>query len=93
LTWPRGPAERRASRYTDLVPYRTSLCLMVSMVREGAISPVELLEAHLKLIENRNPEINAFVAVLADSALQEAREREATLHRGEPLGGRRARHN
>ena len=69
-----------------VVPYRASLCLMVSMVREGAISPVELVEAHLKQIESRNPQINAFVTVLADQALAEARSCEAGIRRGEPLG-------
>ena len=68
------------------VPYRASLCLMVSMVREGAISPVELVQAHLKQIENRNPEINAFVTVRADEALAEARACEARMGRREPLG-------
>jgi amidase len=79
-------AERSRLSYTGLVPYRASLCLMVSMVREGAISPVELVEAHLKQIESRGPEINAFVTVLAEEALAEARERQAALGRGEPLG-------
>jgi Asp-tRNA(Asn)/Glu-tRNA(Gln) amidotransferase A subunit family amidase len=69
-----------------VVPYRASLCLMVSMVREGAFSPVELVEAHLKQIEVRNPDINAFVTVMADEALAEARACEAGMRRGEPLG-------
>jgi Asp-tRNA(Asn)/Glu-tRNA(Gln) amidotransferase A subunit family amidase len=55
---------------------------MVSLVREGAISPTELVEAHLQQISQRNPQINAFTVVLADEARREAREREA----GEPLG-------
>jgi Asp-tRNA(Asn)/Glu-tRNA(Gln) amidotransferase A subunit family amidase len=46
---------------------------MVSMVREGAISPLELLDAHLRRIEERNPSINAFVTVLADEAREAAR--------------------
>ncbi len=59
---------------------------MVSMVREGAISPLELVEAHLKQIEARNPLVNAFVTVLADEALAAARQCEAALRSGEPLG-------
>ncbi len=59
---------------------------MVSMVRDGVVSPSELLEAHLQQIERRNPSINAFTAVAADRARAEAREREAQLARGEPLG-------
>ncbi|MBZ5585772.1 MAG: amidase [Acidobacteriia bacterium] len=52
------------------------------MVRERAISPVELVRAHLRQIEECNPRLNAFVEVLADSALAEARERES----GPPTG-------
>jgi Asp-tRNA(Asn)/Glu-tRNA(Gln) amidotransferase A subunit family amidase len=68
------------------MPYRSSLCLMVSMVRDGAISPVELVEAHLRQIERRNPQINAFVMVLAEQARAEARARETALARGEQQG-------
>lgn len=56
------------------------------MVRDGAISPVELVESHLRQIESCNHEINAFVMVLAESALAEARCREAAIARGVPLG-------
>jgi amidase len=59
---------------------------MVSMVRERAISPVELIEAHLRQIEHRNPSLNAFVTVMAGEALREARDREAAALRDEPLG-------
>jgi Asp-tRNA(Asn)/Glu-tRNA(Gln) amidotransferase A subunit family amidase len=46
---------------------------MASLVRDGAITPTELVEEHLRQIEKRNPVINAFVAVRADEALEEAR--------------------
>ncbi len=59
---------------------------MVSMVREGAISPTELVEAHLRQIEARNSELNAFVSVFAESALEEARSTERAIARGEHLG-------
>jgi amidase len=83
-----GPSrgKRPLSRYTGFVPCRASLCLMVSMVRNGEISPVELVEAHLKQIENSKPQINAFVRVRADEALAEARETETLLRRGERIG-------
>ncbi|HXB67163.1 MAG TPA: amidase family protein, partial [Candidatus Acidoferrales bacterium] len=68
------------------MPYRSSLCLMAAMVREGAISPVELVAAHLKQIEARNPALNAFVTVFAEQALAEARHREGAAKRGEPRG-------
>jgi len=59
---------------------------MVTMVREGAISPVELVEAHVRQIQVRNPELNAFVAVFAEQALAEARESERAVKHGEALG-------
>jgi Asp-tRNA(Asn)/Glu-tRNA(Gln) amidotransferase A subunit family amidase len=59
---------------------------MVSMLREGAISPVELVEAHLRQIERLNPSLNAFVAVLAESALEEARARKQARLGGRPMG-------
>ncbi|HZT33798.1 MAG TPA: amidase family protein [Bryobacteraceae bacterium] len=68
------------------MPYRSSLCLMASLVRERAISPVELVEAHLRQIESRNPEINAFVVVLAEEARAAARCAEEAVTHGEPLG-------
>jgi Asp-tRNA(Asn)/Glu-tRNA(Gln) amidotransferase A subunit family amidase len=59
---------------------------MVQMVRDRAVSPVELVEAHLRQIEARNPALNAFVSVFAEPARAEAREREAAIGRGETLG-------
>jgi amidase len=59
---------------------------MVSLVRERAISPVELVEAHLEQIARRNPALNAFVIVMEEQARREARALEAALLRNEPLG-------
>ena len=59
---------------------------MVSMVRSGAVSPVELVESHLQQIDARNPSLNAFVAVFAEEALAEARAREADLVHSQPPG-------
>jgi amidase len=59
---------------------------MVSMLREGEISPVELVEEHLRQIERANPQINAFVRVRAEEALAEARELEAAYRREERIG-------
>ena len=56
------------------MPYRSSLCLMAAMVREGEISPVELVEAHLRRIESENSRVNAFVRVFRDEALAAARQ-------------------
>jgi amidase len=68
------------------MPHRSSLCLMATMVRERQISPVDLVDAHLRHIEKHNPKINAFVRVLADQARQSAKQAETAVMRGEALG-------
>jgi aspartyl-tRNA(Asn)/glutamyl-tRNA(Gln) amidotransferase subunit A len=46
------------------------------------ISPVALTEAHLQRIEALNPRLNAFITLIADQALERARESEKALHNG-----------
>src|SRR5262249_146478 len=53
-------------------------------------SPLDLTGACLAEIERRNPELNAFITVTAESALEQARRAEAEIVRGEwkgPLHG------
>jgi Asp-tRNA(Asn)/Glu-tRNA(Gln) amidotransferase A subunit family amidase len=45
---------------------------MVSLVRDGVVSPLELVDAHLEQIARRNPELNAFVEVFDEQARHEA---------------------
>ena len=45
---------------------------MAALVRAQEVSPLELLDAHLKQIEERNPALNAFTLVLADQAREQA---------------------
>jgi aspartyl-tRNA(Asn)/glutamyl-tRNA(Gln) amidotransferase subunit A len=54
--------------------------------REGTISPVDATQAALDAIEAVDVDVNAFVSVEAESALQEARESEGRWRKGEPLG-------
>jgi Asp-tRNA(Asn)/Glu-tRNA(Gln) amidotransferase A subunit family amidase len=61
---------------------RSSLFLMASLVRDGALTPAELVEEHLRQIEKRNPTLHAFVTVRAEEALGEAR----ALDRGDARG-------
>jgi len=49
------------------------------------ISPVELMVACLAQIEQHNPTINA-MCTLSETAMEEAREAENAVMRGEPLG-------
>jgi aspartyl-tRNA(Asn)/glutamyl-tRNA(Gln) amidotransferase subunit A len=53
-----------------------SAAQMAAAVRAGEISPVELTRAVLERIEATAPTLNAFVTVMAESALAEARQAE-----------------
>lgn len=50
-----------------------SLTRMAALVRRREITPLELVEAHLNQIEERNRAINAFTMIFADRAREEAR--------------------
>jgi amidase len=59
---------------------------MAQLVRDRAISPVELVDAHLKQIDAVNPRINAFVSVFHEEARDAARLAEAAVTKGGALG-------
>src|SRR5437764_12648577 len=59
---------------------------MSEQIRHRKISPVELVEAHLRKIKNLNPVLNAFVQVDAEGAFRPAREAEVAVRRGAKLG-------
>lgn len=54
-------------------------------IRTKSLSPVEVVRAHLDRIEQVNPKINA-VVTLADDALEQARDAEKAVARGELRG-------
>jgi len=51
------------------------------LIRAREVSPVEVVEAHLRRVERLNPRLNAIVA-LAPDALERAREAEALVESG-----------
>jgi aspartyl-tRNA(Asn)/glutamyl-tRNA(Gln) amidotransferase subunit A len=57
-----------------------------ALIRRRALSPVECVAAVLEAIEASQPTLNAFVTVCRDRATAEAREAEAAVARGAPLG-------
>src|ERR1700716_2476995 len=59
---------------------------LAGAIRDGKLSSVEVVEAHLRRIESVNPQLNAVVQVVADRALLEARAADAARVSGEPLG-------
>jgi Asp-tRNA(Asn)/Glu-tRNA(Gln) amidotransferase A subunit family amidase len=59
---------------------------MSELIRQKELSPVELVEAHLKQIENLNPKLNAFVEIDPEGARQSALEAESAVMRGDRIG-------
>jgi amidase len=62
-----------------------SVTELAVLIREHGVSPVEALQACLDRIDRLNPTLNAIVT-LAPDAIEKAKEAEAAIMRGEPLG-------
>jgi aspartyl-tRNA(Asn)/glutamyl-tRNA(Gln) amidotransferase subunit A len=60
---------------------RPTIQQLSQQVLSRSISPVELTEDCLARIEKLNPELNAFITVLGDSALDQARRAEQEIER------------
>ena len=56
------------------------------LIAAKELSPVELVEATLERIDHYNSRLGAFITVTHDLALEQAREAEAAVLAGEPLG-------
>lgn len=69
------------------MPHRLTLTQMVEQIRSRKLSPVELVDAHLKQIEKHNPGVNAFVRVLGDEARAAAKAAENDRQSNAPLRG------
>ena len=65
---------------------RKSACELTALIASRAVSPIEVLDAHLAVIERVNPRLNAFVTLAADAARRQAHAVEASLTRGDQLG-------
>ncbi|HKC64356.1 MAG TPA: amidase [Pyrinomonadaceae bacterium] len=64
---------------------KLSATKLVALIAARKVSPVEVLEAHLRKIEQLNPKLNAIVTLAHDS-LERAREAESAIMRGDELG-------
>jgi aspartyl-tRNA(Asn)/glutamyl-tRNA(Gln) amidotransferase subunit A len=67
-----------------------SIAGVSDLLRRKEISPVDLTNASLARIEQLNPKLNAFITVMHDLALDQARAAEAEIHQGNwrgPLHG------
>ena len=58
---------------------------LIALMRARKTSPVEVVEAHLRRIDDVNPSLNAIVTI-ADDALDRAREAEAALMNSKDVG-------
>jgi amidase len=65
---------------------RKTACELASLIASKAVSPVEVLDAHLKTIARVNPKLNAIVTLAADAARSAAQQAEAAGARGDELG-------
>ena len=55
-------------------------------IRDGELAPTDVVEATLERIHDRNDRTNAFVTVTDELAREAAKEAEAAIERGDPLG-------
>src|SRR5438105_5672055 len=58
---------------------------LASLIRSREVSPVEVIDAHLRRIEQINPSLNAIVT-LAEDAIDRARAADIALSKGETPG-------
>ena len=56
------------------------------LIRNGEISPVEVIEAHLSRIRATEPVLNSFITLLPDEALAAARQAERDIRAGRYRG-------
>jgi aspartyl-tRNA(Asn)/glutamyl-tRNA(Gln) amidotransferase subunit A len=63
---------------------------LVGLIRDGKVSPLEVVEAFLRRIDEVNPVINAFVSLRREEAVREAKEMTESIASGAdpgPLAG------
>ncbi len=65
---------------------RSTIQQIAREIKQRSLSPVELTRDCLARIDKLNPKLNAFITVLADSALADARLAEQEIHRGNYRG-------
>src|SRR3984957_5164253 len=70
----------------DVTLTRKSARELARLIRERAVSRVEVLDAHLAAIAEINPSLNAIVTLAAEQAQDAARRSERAVAMGEPLG-------
>lgn len=64
----------------------TPTTVLAERIREGELSPVEVVDTFLARIEERNDELNAFITLIPEHAREAAKEAERAVERGDDLG-------
>jgi aspartyl-tRNA(Asn)/glutamyl-tRNA(Gln) amidotransferase subunit A len=77
-------------QYSAVICVPMTIAEVAQRVRRKELSPVEIMQECLRRIEELNPRLNAFITVMAESALEEARAAKEEISRGHwrgPLHG------
>ena len=59
---------------------------LVKLIQKKEVSSVEILDSLLKRIKDKNPQINAVVALDADRAMEKARKADELTMQGKKIG-------
>ena len=66
--------------------HRHTLTESAHLIAQGTISSTELIQSYLDQISRMNPTLNAFITVLGDQALQDAKSADEAIKNNKPLG-------
>lgn len=63
-----------------------SISIAASMIRAGEITPLELVESHLKRIEETEDQLNSFITIMSDEALDSAKKATDSTYTHKEIG-------
>jgi aspartyl-tRNA(Asn)/glutamyl-tRNA(Gln) amidotransferase subunit A len=78
--------DRLMKRTSSIFGLNLSIEGLSKLISSKQLSPVDLIEATLDQIRSLNPELNAFITVLEDSARAEAKNAELIINQGKYRG-------
>lgn len=77
-----SPAVGRPNAQAAQALYYSNLGNLSGLIKERAVSPVQVVETCLARIRKLNPRLNAFITILADEAIRQARLAESEIMAG-----------
>lgn len=77
-------APEDATDYDDIC--FTPTTVLAKQIRDGELSPVEIVDAFLTRIEEQEDDLNAFITLIPEQAREHAKEAERAVERGDELG-------